>query len=128
MVFWHDDDKGTRAQRLKTTPSIEKLLKNLDQFSRKWEHISETSTDGPLLRESFDDQVQNLRKHILQGCLSDIPPGYSTSINESLHQKINDLFAGAKMGPELAFALLTVFFYAWNSRRKNKIKGISIVL
>ena len=64
---------------------------------------------------------------MLQGCLSDIPPGYSTSINESLHQKINQLFAGAKMGPELAFALLTVFFYAWNSRRKSKINGLPIV-
>ena len=31
------------------------------------------------------------------------------------------------MGPELAMALLTVFFYSWNSRRRNKINGNSIV-
>jgi hypothetical protein len=69
----------------------------------------------PLLRNSFEKEVANIRKHIELGCLSNIPPGYSTSINESLHEKINKYFACAKMGPELAFALLTVFFYAWNS-------------
>lgn len=125
MVFRQEDDKG--VGRLKATPPKETLLKNLENFCRKWKHISDTSTDGQLLRESFDEQVKNLKKHILQGCLSDIPPGYSTSINESLHQKINNLFAGAKMGPELALALLTVFFYAWNSRRKNTINGLPIV-
>ena len=63
--------------------------------------LSDTQlTDDPLLRESFQQQVQNLRQHINEGCLSGIPPGYSTSINECLHEKINDLFAGAKMGPE----------------------------
>ena len=53
--------------------------------------------------------------------------GYSTSINECLHEKINDLFAGAKMGPELAVVLLTVFFYFWNSRKKDKINGVLVV-
>ena len=127
MIFRQEDDRGTT--RLKPTPPKETLLKNIESFSRKWKHISETSTDshGLLLRESFDKQVENLKKHIQQGCLSGIPPGYSTSINESLHNKINNLFAGAKMGPELALALLTVFFYSWNSRRKNKINGLPVV-
>ena len=49
MVFRRDDDKG--SQRLKSTQTTETLVNNLDQFSRKWKHISETSTDGPLLRE-----------------------------------------------------------------------------
>jgi len=31
------------------------------------------------------------------------------------------------MGPELAVALLTVFFYSWNSRKKNKINGVPFV-
>ena len=31
------------------------------------------------------------------------------------------------MGPELALALLTIFFYSWNSKRKNKIRGIPII-
>lgn len=125
MLFRREDDKGVK--RLKPTPSKETLVNNLNRFSEKWKHISDTSSEEPLFREGFDQQVKNLRTHMLNGCLSEIPPGYSTSINESLHQKINDLFAGSKMGPELAFALLTVFFYAWNSRRKNKIRGIPIV-
>ena len=125
MLFRCDDDKG--PERLKATPPKEVLLANLDRFAAKWRHISDTSSEEPLFRESFEKEVANLKKHIMQGCLSDIPPGYSTSINESLHQKINQFFSGAKMGPELAMALLTVFFYSWNSRRRNKINGNSIV-
>ena len=32
------------------------------------------------------------------------------------------------MGPELAVALLTVFFYSWNSRKKNRINGVPVVV
>lgn len=32
------------------------------------------------------------------------------------------------MGPELAAALLTVFFYSWNSRKKNRINGVPVVV
>jgi hypothetical protein len=124
MVFRHIDDRGEKRQ--KETPPKEILIENVDSFAEKWKHISESSA-VPLLRDSFEKEVANIRKHIELGCLSDIPPGYSTSINESLHEKINKFFACAKMGPELAFALLTVFFYAWNSRKKNKINGIPIV-
>ena len=125
LVFRKSDDQSNE-RKMETAPK-EIILKNLDEFSRKWKHISETSSDGPLLRETFDVQVKNLRKHVALGCLSGIPPSFSTSINESLHQKINDLYAGVKMGPELAFALLTVFFHAWNSRRKNVIKGVPVI-
>ena len=87
------------------------MLQNLDDFKTKWHHISDTASNGdPILRDSFEEQINNLREHVTKGCLSFILPGYSTSTNECLQEKINDLFAGAKMGPELAFALLTVFF------------------
>ena len=125
LIFRRNDDQAN--ERKLETASKEVILKKLDEFSRKWKRISETSADGPLLRDSFDQQVKNLRKHVALGCLSEIPPSYSTSINESLHQKINDLYAGVKMGPELAFALLTMFFHAWNSRRRNVIKGVPII-
>ena len=127
-VYRSDDDTG-KTKREKPTPDPATIIRNLDRFAEKWQHISDTQlTDDPLLRESFQEQVQNLRQHINEGCLSGIPPGYSTSINECLHEKINDLFAGAKMGPELAVALLTVFFFSWNSRRKNKINGVPVVV
>ena len=32
------------------------------------------------------------------------------------------------MGPELAVSLLTVFFYSWNSRKKNRINGVPVVV
>ncbi len=79
LVFRKSDDQSNE-RKMETAPK-EIILKNLDEFSRKWKHISETSSDGPLLRETFDVQVKNLRKHVALGCLSGIPPSFSTSIN-----------------------------------------------
>ena len=46
---------------------------------------------GKLKKETLD-QIENLRKHIRKGCLSDIPFGCGTEINERLkkeHQSIS---------------------------------------
>ncbi|KXJ21482.1 hypothetical protein AC249_AIPGENE825 [Exaiptasia diaphana] len=125
MVFREHDDRGQK--RTKPTVDSGAMLQNIERIREKWEHISHAAKDH-LLKESFHHQIENLKGHIAKGCLSNIPVGYWTSVNECLHEKINDLFAGAKMGPELALALLTVFFYSWNSRRSNRIKGIPIVI
>ena len=123
------DRHDTGEKRTMKTPEKEILSQNLDRFVKKWSHITRTGQGGEddLFRPNFIQQITNLKEHISSGYLSGIPPGYSTSINESLHEKLNDLFAGAKMGPELALALLTIFFYSWNSRRRNKKRGIQIV-
>ena len=85
-VYRSDDDTG-KTKREKPTPDPATIIRNLDRFAEKWQHISDTQlTDDPLLRESFQEQVQNLRQHINEGCLLGIPPGYSTSINEYLHE------------------------------------------
>ena len=127
LVFRDRHDTGDK--RTTRAPEKEIISQNLDRFVEKWSHIARTSQAGgdDLFRANFLQHIKNLKEHISSGCLSGIPPGYSTSINESLHEKLNDLFAGAKMGPELALALLTIFFYSWNSKRKNKIRGIGII-
>lgn len=122
-MFRQGNDKGD--SRKLATPEKEVLSKNLKQYSEKWQYISNTTTGESLVRESFQTQITNLLIHIDNDCLSNIPAGFTTSINESLHEKINALFAGAKMGP-LAIALLTVFFYSWNSRRNHKIRGLPV--
>lgn len=109
MVFRQHDDHG--PTRTRNTPESEALLSHIENFASKWKHICEKDgNDENLFREEFENRLKNLKDHIKNGCLSEIPPGYSTSINESLHEKLNRLFAGAKMGPELAVALLTIFF------------------
>ena len=127
LKFVFRDHRDTGEKRTMNTPDKEILHHNLDRFVEKWSHIASQAGGEYLFRENFLQHVTNLKEHISAGCLSGIPPGYSTSINESLHEKLNDLFAGAKMGPELALALLTIFFYSWNSKRKNKIRGVSII-
>ena len=63
--------------------------------------------------------ITNLKRHILKGCLSNIPPGCTTSANENLHKNLNKLTRGQKLGPELAFVIFSIFFYTWNKRRSN---------
>ena len=128
LVFRDSEDLGDK--RKKTTPDKDILLMNLERFCDKWIHIGGTDSKSglhELFRDDFMRQIEHLKGHIKCGCISGLLPGYSTSINESLHEKLNALFAGAKMGPELAFALLTIFFYCWNSKRKNKVNGVQIV-
>ena len=49
-------------------------------------------------------------------CLSDIPTGCGTEKNERLHRHLNrSLLCGvAKIGPELAIAVMTCVLFAWN--------------
>ena len=58
-------------------------------------------------------EIANLRLHIQKGCLSNLPPGCGTEINEQLHRLLHrSLVTGAtKISIELAIALLTILFY-----------------
>ena len=54
--------------------------------------------------------------HIVQGCLSHIPPGVGTNRNENLHRCINPFFSRCRMGIPLAVALLTILFHHHNQK------------
>ena len=54
-----------------------------------------------------------------KGCLSNIPPGKGTNQNEYLHRLLNrSMLTGAtRLGPELAYAVLTLLFFDYNIKR-----------
>ena len=65
----------------------------------------------PLLPASAIREIEKLKKHVLEGCLSDIPPSGGTHGNESLHKTLNKSLRRSRIGLELALAFLGTFFY-----------------
>ena len=63
-------------------------------------------------------EIQKLKKHIMNGCLSGLPPGFGTEKNERLHRLLNrSMLTGAtRISVELAVAILTLLFHYHTSR------------
>ena len=66
--------------------------------------------------------MENLHVHVKKGCLSGIHPGQGTECNERLHQTLNKSFlcGATTIGPEIAIAVITLMFYAFNCRKEGK--------
>ena len=111
LIFRHDHDQG--EIRSQETPCKEKILHNLDIFLKKWSNI----VSYPLTKGTLEE-IDRLKKHIITGCLSGIPPGFGTERNEQLHRLLNrSMLSGAtRISVELAVAILTVLFYHHSSR------------
>ena len=111
QIFRDDDDQGEK--RLKSTVYKEKMEKNLNSFIERWSNV----LFSPLTEATFIE-IENLRKHIQKGCLSEIPPGCGTERNEGLHRLLNrSMISGATtLSVQLAIALLTLLFYHHNQK------------
>ena len=111
MIFRQNGDLGD--ERTMSTPCPDEIEANLERLLFVW---------GEKLSKEMLHQIENLRKHIQKGCLSDIPVGCGTETNERLHRHLNrSLLCGvSKIGPELAVAVMTCALYAWNCKRKAK--------
>ena len=111
LIFRQNGDLGN--ERTMSTPCPDEIESNLERLLFVWREKLKTET---LL------QIENLRKHIKKGCLSEIPVGCGTEINERLHRHLNrSLLCGvSKIGPELAVAVMACALYAWNCKRRLK--------
>lgn len=114
-IFRQTGDK--ERDRLKPTATPEDIERNIGSVIKSWESIESVLHGTSLLNANFRNAVENLLRHVRKGCLSGIPPGLSTGMNENLHKHLNRIFKGMKMGPELALNLLTLFFFVWNCKR-----------
>lgn len=66
-------------------------------FVAKWADMA----DGKGVKLFKADTVavlENLKRHILAGCFSKIPPGGGTNQNERLHEHINSFCKRSKIG------------------------------
>lgn len=110
LIFRQDGDLDD--ERKMPTACPEDIEANLERLLFVWKKD---------LNQDTLHEIENLRKHIRKGCLSDIPVGCGTEKNERLHRHLNrSLLCGvSKIGPELAIAVMTCVLYAWNCKRKG---------
>lgn len=111
LIFRQDNDLG--ETRLRETPSSEKIMLNLNSFINRWN----TLANSPLSEDTMCE-IEKLKKHITNGCLSGLPPGFGTEKNERLHRLLNrSMLTGAtRISVELAVAILTLLFHYHTSR------------
>lgn len=111
LIFREDNDLG--ETRLRKTPSAEKIMENLNRFINRWN----TLANSPLLEDTMSE-IEKLKKHIMNGCLSGLPPGFGTEKNERLHRLLNrSMLTGAtRISVELAVAILTLLFHYHTTR------------
>ena len=103
------DPKDRGEQRTMGTPSPEVILENIEMFMRQWSTAEIDSI--PLLSSSAIKEINNLKHHVIKGCLSGIPPSGGTNRNEAIHKSLNKSLKQSRIGLELALAFLGLFFY-----------------
>lgn len=72
-------------------------------------------------------ELDKLKKHIRNGCLSNIPVLCGSNRNEALHKSLNRNFSRQRLGVPLALALFGIFFYIWNEKREQYFLNDSVL-
>ncbi len=119
QVFRADGD--SEVNRKCSTPGSAMILSKMEAFSNKWINVKDEKGVGVFTQETIH-AISNLKKHVSQGCLSDIPIGGGTNRNERFHHHINSILHRNKIGILLAYALLTVVIHLYNSAKTVKSK------
>lgn len=118
VVFRDPLDRG--ECRMMETPSPSILVEQLESFCGKWEKAEYSG--WRVLSPSAVKEVKNLKKHMLNGCLSGIKPGRGTNRNEALHKELNKIVSSSRYGLELAYALFSNIFFRHNERIAAKFE------
>ena len=87
------------------TPEPSPILHNLDQFLSKWKDF--THEGKQVITGKGEKTLQNVKNHILKGCLSKIPGDCFTSVQERLHREMKKILTSNRVGSELACLLAT---------------------
>ena len=83
MVFRMSCDIG--KTRSMPTPQPHIIYQNLHLFPGRWQQVAK-------FRNTALKEIEKLKKQIIKGCPSNIPPGFGTNRNEALHKHINPYF------------------------------------
>ena len=110
LLFRENSDLG--KDRLKATPTKEKMMEKLKYFSGTWLGVAYNSK--PFICKDAVKALDNLEINILKECLENIPPKTGTSRNESLHRQLNNIINIPKCSVEIIVSILVSFFYEWN--------------
>ena len=117
LVFRNSFDTGDTKNQITEDPAT--ITRNIDGFMKlKDTYIKELPVNK---RNDLLSDIENMKKHVEKGCVSGIPPAGGTENNERLQRYLNRSFLrGATcLRVEVTKAVLTVLFYAYNSRIIN---------
>jgi hypothetical protein len=126
-------------------PHKEELLKRFDKVCDAFHDMLDSKTQKPLFRAKTTKEVKNLRQHIANGCLSDVPdfPLYcldgrteeglpihrcarGTNSNEGYHKHMRKVLHQYASSPKLLHLLLLEFNFRWNVRMAVKNRGLNL--
>ena len=97
------------------TPDEKILIENLENFLKKWK--DRTCNGDKILNNERLKEISKIQEHMTKGCLSNIPPHCSTSLNERLHKDMRKLLCINRIGAQLAYAKFTRYFFRHNQQR-----------
>lgn len=89
----------------------------LNVFFDKWKTAKDIN-GVKAFTSNTNQAIENLKQHVVYGCLSEIPTGGGTNRNERFHHHINSVLHRNKIGILMAIALLTIVIHAYNSSKK----------
>ena len=89
------------------------MLTNLDLFYTSMDKFSHKGI--PVLSIAALHEIEKLKIHIKKDCLSDISVGCGTNRNEAFHRYIGTFFHRSRIGILVAYALMMVIIYQFNS-------------
>jgi hypothetical protein len=112
-IFRHPKDTGDKREM--DTPDEKILIENLENFLKKWK--DRTCNGDKILNNERLKEISKIREHMTKGCLSNIPPHCSTSLNERLHKDMRKLLCVNRIGAQLAYAKFTRYFFRHNQQR-----------
>ena len=100
LIIRSSEDRGP-IQTL-DTPSPEVITNNIDMFMKQWSSVKVDNVH--VLPTTAVKRIEDLRKYIVKGCLSHIPPSGGTHCNEALHKTLQKSIAHSTIGIQLAVA------------------------
>lgn len=113
------DQKDRGEQKTMDTPLPAVILENIEIFMRLW---STAEIDSILLLSSSAvKEINNLKHHVIKGCLSGIPPSGGANRNEAIHKSLNKSLKWSRIGLELAHGFLRLLCYKWNEKISCKL-------
>lgn len=106
-ILWEDETKHVKA-----TPDPQIIICKVNAWKEKYaKHIT----------QAVQDAIDNLRPHIIKGCLSQIPPKFGTGRSELLHRHLNNLFHScSSIGPRIMEAQLTRYIFRFANTKRSR--------
>ena len=112
LILRNPKDLGER--RTMPTPEPSVILHNLDQFLSNWEDFTHEG------KQIITGKGEKTLKNVLTGCLSNIPIGCCTSVQERLHRKMKKILTSKRLGSELAYSKFLHVFFQNKAKKSGK--------